>query len=221
MIITQQKKWDEVLDILKDAKSVFLVGCADCATTCKVGGEPEILQAKAKFEAAGKTVTGWMVSDVPCISAVVKKDFAKHRPEVKSANAVVTFACGECVQSVKENARLDVPVYPATNTLFYGCIGADNNFYEHCTMCGECILPVTGGICPITRCAKGILNGPCGGMEKGKCEVDRTQDCTWVLIYNELKKQGKLEQFKEFRAPKDYSLMNHPRKRLVSAVVKE
>ena len=82
-------------------------------------------------------------------------------------------------------------------------------------------MPETGGICPITRCAKGLLNGPCGGMEKGKCEVDRTQDCAWILIYEELKKKGKLEIFKKFKPAKDYSLMNHPRKRLMTAVAKE
>jgi hypothetical protein len=221
MIISQQKKWEEILEILKNEKKLFLVGCADCATTCKTGGEPEIQQVKAKLEEAGKTVTGWVVSDVPCVAAAVKKDFALHRQEVKAADAVISFACGECVQSVKENAHLAIPVYPGTNTLFYGCLGSDNNFYEHCTMCGDCILPETGGICPITRCAKGLLNGPCGGMEKGKCEVDRTQDCAWILIYEELKKRGKLEVFKKFKPAKDYSLMNHPRKRLMTAVAKE
>jgi len=96
------------------------------------------------------------------------------------------------------------------NTVFGAVMDSKGNFYEKCSMCGECILDTTGGICPVTLCAKGLLNGPCGGMNKGKCEVDRDQDCAWVLIYKELEKNNKLVSLKEIRPPKDFKKSGKP-----------
>ena len=222
MIISEQKNIEEILDEISGKNKVFLVGCAQCATVCKTGGEPEILQMKERLEKEGKEIVGWVVVDVPCNTAGVKKDFAKHRKEIKEAEAILVFACGGGVQTVKEQGRVEVPVYSGCNTLFLGTIDPDGNFYEECSLCGECILEKTGGICPVTRCAKGLLNGPCGGSSEGKCEVDKEQDCAWALIYEELKKRGELDKLKEFQPPKDYEKMRKPRKRImVPAEVKE
>ncbi len=215
MVVTEQKSLEEILKSLEGKRKVFLVGCAECATTCKTGGEPELLAMKEKLEQAGKSVTGWAVVDTPCSTAGVKKDLAKHRKELKEAEAVLVFACGGGVQTLKEQGRLDVPVCAGCNSLFLGTIGADGNFYEECSLCGECILEETGGICPVTRCAKGLLNGPCGGARDGKCEVDKEQDCAWVLIYKELEKRGQLDKLKKYQAPKDYDKTRKPHRRVM------
>jgi hypothetical protein len=106
-------------------------------------------------------------------------------------------------------------VLPACNTLFGAVIDAQGNFYEKCSLCGECVLDVTGGICPITLCAKGLLNGPCGGMDKGKCEVDKDKDCAWVLIYKELEKRKKLDTLKKIHLPHDYKKNLKPRRMVI------
>lgn len=211
MIITEQKSLKEILDFISEKRKIFLLGCAECATTCKSGGEREILEMKEKLEGEGKEITGWVISDVPCNTAAVKRDLALHRRELKETEAILVFACGGGVQTVKEQGRVSVPVFSGCNTLFLGTIGPDGNFYEECSLCGECILNETGGICPLTRCSKGLLNGPCGGAKDGKCEVDRNRDCAWILIYKELEREGKLDKMKTKRPPKDYSVLVKPR----------
>jgi hypothetical protein len=205
MILTEKKPFKEILESLKDEKKIFIFGCGDCAKTAKTGGEPEVLEMKEKLEKEGKIVTGWVIPDSPCVAAQVKSNYAKHIKEIKEADAFLVLACGLGVQSVKENDRFLKRSYPGLNTTFIGVVDKVGNFFEYCSACGDCVLDQTGGICPLTRCPKGLLNGPCGGMEKGKCEVDRDKDCAWVLIYKELEKQGKLENLKKIRQPKDYS----------------
>jgi hypothetical protein len=119
------------------------------------------------------------------------------------------------VQSVKDNDRLGHEVFPALNSVFGAVLDAAGNFLEKCSLCGECVLDVTGGICPITLCPKGLLNGPCGGMDKGKCEVDKDKDCAWVLIYKELEKRNKLDKMKKAQAPKDFKKSTKPHKLVI------
>ena len=122
------------------------------------------------------------------------------------------LACGLGVQSVKENARLKRDIFPACDTLFGAVMDARGDFYEKCFACGECILDTTAGICPVTLCPKGMLNGPCGGMNKGKCEVDTERDCAWVLIYRELEEKQQLEKMRQIRKAKDHSKALRPHK---------
>jgi hypothetical protein len=103
-------------------------------------------------------------------------------------------------------------VLPACDTLFGAVMDAQGNFFEKCSMCAECVLDVTGGICPVTLCPKGLLNGPCGGVNQGKCEIDKQKDCAWVLIYRALEKKNKLGSLKEIRAPKDFKKSGRPHK---------
>jgi hypothetical protein len=114
------------------------------------------------------------------------------------------------VQSVKDNDRMNLTVLPALNTICGAVMDAKGDFYEKCSMCGECILAVTGGICPVTICPKGLLNGPCGGMDKGKCEVDKEKDCAWVLIYKEFEKKAGQAALKEALPPRDYKKAGRP-----------
>ena len=211
MIITKQKEFKEILKYLKDEKNIFLIGCGECSTTCKTGGEDDVKKIKEALEKEGKTVTGYCVPPAPCIAAKLKLELAKSRKLIESSDAILVLACGLGIQSVKENLRSTKPVHVGCDTLFMGAIDSNGVFLEKCSACGECVLEQTALICPITRCAKGLLNGPCGGQDKGKCEVDKTRDCAWILIYNELKKQGRLGLLKEKRPAKDYSKASKPR----------
>jgi ferredoxin len=216
MIITESKPLQEILESLKDYKKIFLVGCGECATTCKTGGETEILQMKAELEEQGKTVVGMCIPDAPCLASQVKTELAKNMKFLREAEAILVLACGLGVQSVKDNDRLGLWVLPACNTLFGAVMDAAGNFYEKCSLCGECVLDITAGICPITLCPKGLLNGPCGGMNKGKCEVDPDKDCAWVLIYKELEKRKKLGNLKIAHPPKDFKKATKPHKLILA-----
>jgi len=122
------------------------------------------------------------------------------------------LACGLGVQSIKENNRFNQPVIPANNTIFGAVMDAQGNFHEKCSMCSECVLALTAGICPVTLCPKGLLNGPCGGMNKGKCEVDNEKDCAWVLIYKELEKSNNLDKIRQIHKERDYQKALRPHK---------
>jgi len=216
MIITEQKPLTEILDSLKDHMKVFLVGCGECATVCKTGGESEIAEMKKVLEEAGKTVTGFVIPQAPCIAAQIKIDLAKNTKALRETEAILVLACGLGAQSVKVNDRLGLMVIPACNTEFLGVVDAKGNLYEKCSACGECVLGVTAGICPVTLCAKGLLNGPCGGMDKGKCEVDKDKDCAWVLIYQELEKQKQLAELKKIKTPRDFKRTTRPQIRILA-----
>jgi len=216
MIITEQKPFQEIIDSLKSYQKIFLVGCGECSTTCKTGGEPELLKMKALLEEQGKTVMGMCIPNAPCIAAQTKTEFAKNMKALREAEAMLVLACGLGVQSVKDNDRLGLAVLPGCNTLFGAVMDSQGNFLEKCSMCAECVLAVTGGICPVTLCPKGLLNGPCGGMNKGKCEVDKDKDCAWVLIYKELEKRKKLDEFKQIQKPKDFKKVTKPHKLIMA-----
>lgn len=210
MIITKQKELKEVLKYLENQKRIFIVGCGECSTTCKTGGEADIIKIKELLEKEGKVVTGYCIPNAPCIAAQVKLELAKNKKLIESSDAILVLACGLGIQSVKENLRQDKPIHVGCDTLFMGGMDAQGIFLERCSACGDCVLELTGLICPLTRCPKNLLDGPCGGQDKGKCEVDKERDCAWILIYNELKKQNKLHLLKEIKPPKDYSKATKP-----------
>lgn len=211
MIITKQKEFKELLQYLSGQKRIFIIGCGECSTTCKTGGEEEVKKIKELLEKEGKVVTGYAIPSAPCVAAKVKLEMAKKKKEIESSDGILVLACGLGIQSVKDNLRLDKPVHVGCDTLFMGQIDSKGIFLERCTGCGDCVLELTGMICPVTRCPKSLLNGPCGGQNKGKCEVDKNKDCAWVLIYNELKKQNKLDLLKKIKPPKDHSKSTKPR----------
>jgi ferredoxin len=212
MIVTEKKPLEQVIDSLKGYKNVFLVGCGECATTCKTGGKDELAQMQKELEKHGKVVTGTCIPDAPCVAAQIKAEFAKNMAALRVSEVILVLACGLGAQSVKENDRLGLAVFPACNSMFGAVVDAKGNFYEKCSLCGECVLELTGGICPITLCSKSLLNGPCGGMNKGKCETDSEKDCAWVLIYKELQKKNKLSQLKKAQGPKDFRKSARPHK---------
>ncbi|MBU1853759.1 MAG: methylenetetrahydrofolate reductase C-terminal domain-containing protein, partial [Candidatus Omnitrophica bacterium] len=188
MIVTKKKLFEDILASIGPQKKIFIVGCGDCATTCKTGGEKEVMEIKKLLEEKGKVVTGWAIPDSPCIASQVKTILAKNKKAVDSSDTFLILSCGLGVQSVLDNDRAKRPVYAGCDTMFGSILDKTGfGFFERCAMCGDCILNITGGICPVTRCPKALLNGPCGGSNKGKCEVDKEKDCAWILIYNRLK----------------------------------
>lgn len=210
MIISEIKPIEEIIDTLKAYRNVFLVGCGDCATVCKTGDEARLAAVAAQLTAAGKTVTGSCIPAAACVAAKLKTELAKNTEALRRSEAVVVFACGSGAQSVKENDRLGLAIIPGCNSLSAAILDGKGNLFERCSMCGECILAFSGGICPQTRCSKGLLNGPCGGMNQGKCELDKERDCAWVLIYREMERAGKLEEFRRIRGPRDHKKTLRP-----------
>jgi len=191
MIITRQRDWTRIKANLEGigASSVFLVGCGQCATVAHTGGEKEILVAKTRLEREGYTVTGWAIGDVACHLGGTRLDMRKHAGSVDAADAVLVLACGAGVQTVADS--VSKPVFPALESAFLGTVVRHGVYEERCQTCGDCVLDKTAGICPVTTCPKGLLNGPCGGMWNGTCEVLTDRECTHVRIRRRLAEQGR------------------------------
>jgi len=217
MIISEAKPFQEVMDSIQGYQKIFLVGCGDCATVCQSGGEEQLKDMKQRLEAAGKTVVGMCVPEAACVAAKLKTALAQNMQAFREAEAMLVLACGLAVQSLKDNDRFGRSAVPANNTVFGAVMDASGNFYEKCALCGECVLAQTGGICPISLCPKGILNGPCGGMDKGKCELDKERDCAWVLIYRELEQKKALDTIRIARPPRDFKKAIKPHTKIFAA----
>ena len=207
MIITQKKPIEELLAMLGGVKKVAIVGCANCAAACQTGGEKEVQEMKAFLEEKGYEVVATVLPDECCHKMLVKKDTKILRD--CGAEAVVGMACGDGVQTVADNIQL--PIYPANDTMFLGQVERVGMFHEYCRMCGDCVLGQTGGICPVTKCAKSLVNGPCGGAKNGKCEVNPENDCAWIQIYNRMVAIGQEDLFLKTRKDKGYSKVAYPR----------
>ncbi|MBI5888634.1 MAG: methylenetetrahydrofolate reductase C-terminal domain-containing protein [Deltaproteobacteria bacterium] len=220
MIITKKKAAKDILDALKGSKSVFLFGCDTCAEQCSTGGKKELDEMKALLEENGIKVTGSSLPEVTCYRQYIVKEF-KGRGEIASADALLVLACGAGVRTVADVAPEATPVIPALDSLYLATVERFGRFLEGCAMCGECVLADTGGICPHTECPKGLLNGPCGGVADGMCEVDTAQPCAWVRIYNRLKEQGRLHLMKKVRPPKSHANNVKPRKTFLRSYERE
>jgi len=187
---------------LEKCKRVYLIGCGTCATICHTGGKSEVLEMKDKLEAASKKVTGWMVIPTAC-DDLTKDALIENAKTVNAADCILVMTCAFGVQTVALHAHS--PVYPALNTLFIGKEESPGHFIEVCLQCGNCILGRTAAICPLVRCAKSLLNGPCGGSVEGKCEISPDTPCAWQLIIDRLKELGQLEILDEIVPPRDWS----------------
>lgn len=216
--ITAQKPSEEITKYLEKCQSVYLVGCGTCATLCHTGGKSEILDMKDKLEASGKTVTGWMVIPTAC-DELTKYALQEEAENIKAADCILAMTCAVGVQTISLHLKEPEPVYPALNTLFIGMEESPGHFIEVCMQCGGCVLGRTAGICPLVRCAKSLLNGPCGGSAGGKCETSSDIPCAWQMIYDRLAEMGRLDELEEIEPVKDWSvsISGGPRKTDIEA----
>ncbi len=200
--ITAQKPFEELSEALSGVERIYVVGCGTCATMLHTGGKSEVLDMKEKLEAAGKKVTGWMVIPTAC-DELTKDALEESAKAVEQADGILAMTCAFGVQTI--NLYAGKPVYPALNTLFVGKEEAPGHFTEVCMQCGDCILAKTAGMCPLVRCAKSLLNGPCGGSVNGKCEVSPDIPCAWQMIYDRLAALGQLDKLEEIMPIRDWS----------------
>lgn len=203
MIVTKKRELNKLIDNIKDYKSIFLLGCSECASLCGTGGEPELKAMKETLESQGKEVIGMLVAKSGCQVLGTKLELKPFKEVIDKADCIVVMSCGAGTQTAVELYE-DKPVYPANDSMFLGNMTRLKVFDERCSLCGECILDKTGGICPITRCAKSLLNGPCGGSQDGKCEISPDLSCAWELIIERLSRIGCLHLLEEIAPPKNW-----------------
>ena len=205
MIVAERKPIEEIIGFIRDCKKILLVGCNECVTVCYAGGkkEVEILASALKmaFMKEGKDLE---VKEVTLERQCDHEYLEEIRNIIDQYDAVISLACGVGVQFMAEK-YFRTPVFPGVNTCFMGVTEEMGVWTERCQGCGQCILEKTAGICPISRCAKRLLNGPCGGSTKGKCEINKELDCAWQLIIDRLRELGRLEDYEEIIPIKDWS----------------
>ncbi len=215
MIVADRKSIGEIRDMIKDHKRVLLVGCGTCVTVCLAGGEREVgilgsaLRMALKLIGAGNVVVDQCTIERQCEDAFI--DILA--PQVDQYDAICSFGCGAGVQRLAERFT-DMPIYPGLNTQFIGILESQGVWTEKCAGCGNCRLAEFAGICPITRCAKRLLNGPCGSSRDGKCELSDDLPCAWQLIFDRAKSLGIVEKLTSIATPQDWStsLDGGPRK---------
>jgi ferredoxin len=210
MIVAEKKPLDQIEAMLEGFERILVVGCGTCVAVCMAGGEKEVELLAAELRMKDKLANRQRTIDEITVTRQCDKEYletlAKH---VDRYDALLSTACGAGVQFLAERYD-DKIVLPALNTLFIGVAEGAGVWSQRCMACEQCVLDQTGGICPMTICAKNLLNGPCGGTDHGKCEVDSEKDCAWTLIYNKLKKLGRLDLMRKIQPPKDYSVMTKP-----------
>jgi len=185
-------------------KSVFLIGCKGCAEGWGSGGEKQVAEMKSTLQEGGKAVSGSVVVDMLCDSALTRLQLRAYKKEIAAADSILVLTDGAGVQTVAE--VVDKVVHPGCNTLSSGGAHAEWKEAERCPECGDCMLEFTGGLCPIVRCSKHLLNGPCGGSQGGKCEVDPDIPCVWQQIVDRLAKLGQLDKLERLVTPKNWSV---------------
>ncbi len=214
MIIAERKPFEEIRNMIAGYKKILVVGCRTCVTICWAGGEKEvgILTSQLRLQSSRNG------DELSILEATVERQCEKEMvtqelgDKVQDIEAILSMGCGVGVQTIAEIYE-DKPVFPALNTAFVGMPEKEGLWVEMCGACGDCFLDRTGGICPVVRCAKGLLNGPCGGTRRGgKCEIDPEKDCAWVLIYRRLEKQGRLDLMRKYYEPKNYRAVKRPGK---------
>jgi ferredoxin len=206
MIIGEQKSLEEIQDLLGEAEKVLVLGCGTCVTVCFAGGSREAqilsssLRMASKLEKQPQEVT-----DVTVQRQCEWEYLDEIEADIKDADVVLSLACGIGVQAIAEHYP-NTWVVPGLNTTFLGIPQEQGVWEERCAACGDCVLGLTGGICPIARCSKSLLNGPCGGSEAGHCEIDPEVDCAWQLIFDRLTSMDKQDALLELQHPKNWQV---------------
>ncbi len=204
MIVGEQKPFEEIWEMVKDHKQLTVFGCNTCVAVCHQGGNKEagILAAQLRMRATQDDV------DIEIIDSGIERQcehefFEKTEELVQKSEAILSLACGIGVQFMAE--KYEIPIYPGLNTTFLGDVPETGLYTEKCQACGDCVLGVTGGICPVSRCAKRLFNGPCGGSTTGKCEISKETECAWQLVVDRLEALGRLDTYEKLMPLKDWS----------------
>ncbi|NLB54605.1 MAG: hypothetical protein GX811_02350 [Lentisphaerae bacterium] len=205
MIVAERKPFDEIIAKLEGYSKIIVAGCATCVAECRAGGQREVeilaSQLRIAFKAAGKVVE---VGEC-CIERQCEPEMVEEYAELLAGyEAILSIACGVGVQDLAARFT-DISVYPGLNTTFMGTHSSPGLWEERCAGCGNCLLDLTGGICPIARCSKSLLNGPCGGTNDGKCEVSDDIPCAWAEIVERLRAKGQLANLAKIIPPKDWA----------------
>ncbi|KPJ52933.1 MAG: hypothetical protein AMS16_05770 [Planctomycetes bacterium DG_58] len=216
MIVAERKPLSEIRSFIEDFHRILVVGCGTCATVCLAGGEAEVRVVGAALRISFLRDEKDVEILEDCVTRQCEPEFVEpiqQKVKEESVEAVVSLGCGVGVNFLAEKLET-IPVFPGVNTKFFGAAVEAGVWIEMCAGCGNCILHLTGGICPIARCSKSILNGPCGGSQDGKCEINPEVDCAWALIVERMKKLGTLDRLAEIIPPRDWSTSHHggPRK---------
>jgi ferredoxin len=204
MIVGEQKPLEEIQQMIADAEKVLVVGCGTCVTVCFAGGEREAAIAATSLRMASKL--GGNPKDITDTTVQRQCEWEyldQIADEIQDADLVLSLACGIGVQAIAERFP-NTWVVPGLNTTFLGLPTEQGVWEERCAACGDCILGLTGGICPIARCSKSLLNGPCGGSEDGHCEINPEIPCAWQLIYDRLSRMNKVEALMDLQPPKNW-----------------
>lgn len=214
MIVGQQKTIAEIKEKLAPYSRVLILGCGTCVKTCFAGGEDEVATLAAALRLAFRKDGREIKIEELTVERQCEDEFIKEAAEaIARNNAVLSLACGAGVQMVASRFK-KVPVLPGVDTTFIGILEDQGLFTEKCLGCGNCIVDQFGGVCPVSRCAKKLLNGPCGGSRDGKCEVNPETDCAWQIIIDRTKEAGQMDKLKAYVPPRDWrtSYSGGPRK---------
>ena len=204
MIVAEQKPLDEILETIKDCKRLLLLGCRTCVTVCAAGGQKEVEVLSGLLRLARDKSGQPLAVEEATLERQCDPEFFEEIADLAQKNQVVlSMACGAGVQLAAE--KLGVRVLPAVNTLFIGAVADKGTWNENCQACGDCKLAITAGICPVSRCSKSLMNGPCGGSADGHCELDADIACGWQLIVERLEARGDLGRYEEIQEPADWS----------------
>ena len=205
MIVGKRKPIEDIVQSISEFRNVLILGCGTCVTVCLTGGDREA-QALARDLGNGRYFKGNRPTfHVDTIERQCEWDLVKTHLHLSSdTDAILSLACGAGVQTLAD-VFSQLPVIPALNTTFLGALDEPGIWREKCQGCGDCIVGYTAGICPISRCAKRLFNGPCGGSTQGKCEIKGDVDCAWHLIINRLKVVGRIDDYEKIHPPKDWS----------------
>jgi ferredoxin len=204
MIVAQRKNIADLLAIVEKHRKLLLLGCGTCVTVCLAGGQREVSIIASALRMAAKLKGLPLEVEEATIERQCDNVFLEQAAEaIKNADAVLSLGCGAGVQALAERYT-GKPVYAGLDTAFIGILEERGVWAEKCTACGACVLHQYGGICPVTRCAKHMLNGPCSGSREDRCEVNPDRPCAWQLIYKRLKEIGQLDRLKEIKKPKNW-----------------
>jgi ferredoxin len=213
MIVAEQKPLNEMQEMIAPYRRVLILGCGTCMTVCGTGGEREVSFLDNALQLAlAKSSNGEHTFSEFTVKRQCDFEFLDPlNSRVSEADAILSLGCGVGVQAIAERFA-DVPVLPGVNTSFMGMAKEWGVWDERCAACGDCRLDETAGICPITRCTKGILNGPCAGTKNGKCEANKDVDCAWILIYKRLERLQQLEKMRRYYPPRNFRAIPRPRR---------